>query len=146
MFYRSFMCPFFKKILQIWFFIPQSLRYLLVGGYNTVVSLIIFSILYFILPNLHYLIISILAHFISVFNSTVTFRLFVFRINDSFFKQLIRTNISYLAYLLINLVLMYILCNIHNIYPIYSTIISICILTPIFYFIHKFFSFKDNKS
>jgi putative flippase GtrA len=139
------MYPFFNKILQIWFFIPQSLRYLLVGGYNTVVSLIIFSILYFILPNLHYLIISILAHFISVFNSAVTFRLLVFKVKDSFFIQLIRINISYLAYLLINLILMYILCNIYNVYPIYATIIAILILTPIFYFIHKFFSFKEKK-
>jgi putative flippase GtrA len=138
------MCPFFKKILYIWFLLPQQLRYLLVGGYNSLFSVIVFSVLYsFLKNNIHYLIVSTMAHFISVFNSTTTFRFFVFHANDSFFKQLIRTNISYLAYLLLNLVMMYGWCNIIGINPIYATIINICILTPIFYFIHKVFSFKN---
>ena len=132
-----------KNILKLWFQIKQPIRYLLVGGFNTVISLCLFAVLYLILQNnLNYLTIAIIAHFISVLNSTITFRLFVFEANGSFLYNYFKTNISYLFYLALNLMLLYVLCDLLGIYPIYGSIIVVCILTPLFFFIHKFFSFK----
>ncbi len=130
-------------IKTFWFNISEPLRYLMVGGFNTILSLALFSFFYLILDNhLNYLIISIIVHFISVLNSTITFRYLVFKAKGNFWRYYIKTNISYLLYLALNLALLYILCNKLNIYPIYASVINVCLLTPLFFFIHKFFSFK----
>lgn len=132
-----------NKVLKLWFSLDQRVRFILVGGYNTVLAYAIFCMLeIFLQEDLYYLWVLCIAHFISVFNSFVNLRFFVFRSQGLFVHEYIKTNLVYLAYLALNSLLLYILKDIVHIEIFRSQIICVIILNVLFYFVHKNFSFK----
>lgn len=130
-----------NRILYLWFNIKQPVRYLLVGGYNTLFSIILFYILYHSFQNkFGYLTILVMNHLLSVLNSTINFHFFVFRAGN-FFRNYIKTNITYTFYLIINAILLKVAKDILHFDVVISQIfITILLILP-FYLIHKFFSF-----
>ncbi len=133
----------FNQILTIWFQINEKLRYLLVGGYNTVFAFLLFCLLQFLLKNhLHYLLILLICHLISVLNSFLTFRFFVFRSTKNPLHEYLKINIVYAGYYLANAALLYILIDLLKANIFLSQLLCIGILTIITYFAHKHFSFK----
>jgi putative flippase GtrA len=59
--------------------LPQPLRFLIVGSFNTLASLVIFSTLFNLFtPIFHYQLILVLSHLLSVFVSFVTMQRLVF--------------------------------------------------------------------
>ncbi len=131
------------RILQIWFLLNEKIRFLLVGGYNTLFAYGLFCIAELILSNkFSYLIVLCIVHFISVINSFFSLRVFVFQSRGSFFLEYLRVNLVYLLYLLLNAMMLYILKSVLGINLFVAQFICIIILSVLFYFIHKFFSFN----
>ena len=132
-----------NKILPYWFGIHKKLRYLLVGGYNTVFAYGLFVILEIALRNyINYIFVLIIAHFLSVFNSFITFRIFVFRSVSHFWREFAKVNLVYLFYLTLNIVTLYFLNTIIGVNLFAAQVICIVILTLLFYYVHEHFSFK----
>jgi len=132
-----------NNILKIWFRIDQKIRFLLVGGYNTIFSFLLFCLLEFLFRDyFHYLVILFLSHIISVLNSFLNFRFFVFRSKGHIFSEYIRINIVYLGYYISNALLLYLLQDLFHIHILVSQFICTCILMVATYFAHKHFSFK----
>lgn len=133
-----------KKILEIWFLINRKIRYLLVGGYNTVVGYLIFYLFnHFFADHLHYLVILTISHFISVINSFLSLRFFVFCSQKNILKEYLKINVVYLGYLVCNAALLYTLKDLLHINLMISQLICTVVITSAAYFVHKNFSFKN---
>jgi len=138
---------FIKKILTIWFYLPHKLRYLLVGGYNTIFSYSLFCLLNFLLSNkLHYLVILIFCHLISVANSFLNLRFFVFRSIGHFWHEYFKVNLVYGGYFFCNAILLFALKELAGINVFIAQLICILSLFIATYFLHKNFSFKKRPS
>lgn len=139
------MKPLIDKIFAIWFSLNQKLRYLLVGGFNTVFAYSIFCLSQFLFgAKLHYLIILVLVYFVSVSNSFINFRFFVFRSRGHFWREYLKVNFVYLWHLIFNIILLYILKDRMHINIFVAQFICAIILVVIVYFAHKHFSFKAS--
>lgn len=134
-----------QKLLKLFFKLPQQIRYILVGGWNTLFSLSLFIGVYTLLQNfLHYMIVAIICHVFSVMQSFVTFKIFVFRTHKNWLKEYIKINITYVGALLCNLALLYVFCTIYNLDPRVASVVNAAIIAFLSYFMHKFFTFKNT--
>ncbi len=132
-----------NKILELFFLIPEKIRYILVGGFNTLISFVSFYCLYIFLQNkFHYSFILILNFFISVFISFSLLRFFVFKSKGNFLKEYIRCNISYAILLFLNLVLLTVMIDYFKIKVILSQFVLTIFIAIVGFVIHKNFSFK----
>jgi putative flippase GtrA len=132
-----------KNILNYWFKINDKIRFLLVGGYNTLFSFSLFCLLQNLLGNIfHYIVILLFCHLISVFNSFVSLKYFVFRSSKKFLNEYLKVNIVYAVYFVLNAMLLYVLKDLLAINIYIAQFICVIILTIASYFSHKYFSFK----
>lgn len=129
------------KILQIWFKIPDKIRFILVGGFNTVVSYFLFWLFYRICA-LYYNEAVTIQWLISVNISIFTMRYFVFRHTKNLWKEYIKGFKTYLILLLVNISWLTITDIIFHQNPLISQLIYIIISSAITYLLHKYYSFK----
>lgn len=136
------------KFIQKYFFkLPEKIRFLLVGGYNTAFGMALYAMLYWLLgESVHYVILLVVTHFISVINSYLALKFFVFRTNGNFMQEFIRTNISYFYILLANSALLTIFVQILLIPPVTSQCFIAVLLACGSYFLHKYYSYRQRKS
>ena len=131
------------QISSFWFSIKEPMRFLIVGGYNTLFAYILFAILEKILyQQVSYLLVLCLVHFISVVNSFFTLRILVFRSQGKILFEYLRVNYVYLLYLFLNMGMLYTLKSIIGINVLVAQFICVSILSIACYIIHKFFSFN----
>jgi putative flippase GtrA len=132
-----------KNILNFWFTINDKIRFLLVGGYNTLFSFLLFCLLQTLFKGIfHYIVILLFCHLISVFNSFITLKYFVFRSPKNFLSEYLKVNIVYGVYFVLNALLLYSLKDLLGINIYIAQLICVIILTTASYFSHKYFSFK----
>ena len=136
-----------NPILNLWFKIPEKIRFLLVGGWNTLFALSLFSFLTLMIKN--YKLALIVSHFISVFHTFVNLRFFVFRANlkegKNFWKEYGKVNMVYSIYFILNFLLLWFFVDFLRLNPIPSQIIITCLLLVFSYFSNKHFTFKNGK-
>lgn len=78
----------------------EKLRFLLIGGYNTVFGYLSFALAYWWLgARWHYVFIAIGTHFIAVTHSFLTQRYWVFRSRGPWLTEFLRFHVAYLAML-----------------------------------------------
>lgn len=132
-----------RNLLNYWFRINDKIRFLLVGGYNTLFSFCLFYFLQEMLGGtFHYIVILLFCHLIAVLNSFINLKYFVFRSTKNFFIEYLKVNIIYAVYFVLNALLLYILRDIIGVNIYIAQLICIIILTIGSYFGHKYFSFK----
>lgn len=136
------MINFINKLLSIFFKIPEKIRYLLVGGFNTVVGYCIFIFLIFLLKEkMHYNIILLIQYVISINISYINMKFFVFKTKGNYKKEYIKTFSTYISTYFLNAFLLNLLSNIFNIYT--SQMISLFLITILIYILHKKVNFKE---
>jgi putative flippase GtrA len=123
--------------------LPEKLRFLLIGGANTAFGLFAFAALYFLLPeSVHYLIILVLANFVSVLFAYFMLKIFVFQTKGSYLKEFVRCYSVYLSILGLNAVLLFICVSLLH-FPVLLSQIGVTVLLVIYSYIgHKKFSFR----
>lgn len=126
---------FIKKIFNI-----QGIRFLFVGGINTVVGYGSYTI--FLLLNINYLIANTLSTIIGVINSYIWNRNFTFKSNAKIKEELVKFISVYLVSYLISMLSIYILVSKLGIDKYIGGLLNLIITTLISYFGHKYFSFK----
>ena len=146
---------------NIWFsYIPEKLRYLLVGGFNTTTSfLLYYMFLYF--TNGREQLSLLLMNLININISIATMRYYVFRSKGSFWFEYQKAFGSYIALYFFNIGLLHffvsiirlkenispenILYDVPNLNKAVAQICCICITTIVTFFVHKYFSFRTKK-
>ena len=142
---------------KLWFTFPEKLRYLLVGGFNTVLAYSVLNFLdwFFGKINEMYMLGAtaevvanaalIFQYIITVNVSVMTMRYYVFRSNGNWKKEFAKAWSVYIFLYLINAPIMTLLMVVFDlrtwaaqgIYLIFSTIIT--------FILHKYFSFRKVK-
>jgi putative flippase GtrA len=121
----------------------QSVRYLMVGAYNTGVGYLVFGCLLLVLGSrVHYTILLVLAWIISTLNSFVAYRLFVFRVQGHFVRDLARFASVYAVALGINVVALPIVVTVTKLPVFVSQGLVVACTTVGTYTAHKYFSFR----
>ena len=132
-----------KKILNTWYKIPQAIRFILVGGYNTVFGYALFSALYFAIDNnIHYSLILFISYLISILNSFIVLKIFVFNTKGNWLKECISTYISYIFLYPINALVLFISIDLYGLSAYIGQLIATIIMPIITYFVLKRFAFK----
>lgn len=121
----------------------RKIRFLVVGGWNTVFGYLCFYVLYALTANhLHYLIIAILAHVINVIQAYAMQRKLVFRSSANIAHEFLRFNASLVATFLFNLLAMFLLVEAASLKPLVAQAVAIVLSLVVTYALHSFWSFR----
>lgn len=137
------MIALYNKLLAFWFSFPQSVRFLLVGGFDTVVAFCSYSLLIYI--GLHYSLTLIVNYIFSVSVSIFNMRYFVYRSENSFIKEYSKGWMTYLSTLCINYVFLFFAIDVFHVGAIKAQAVYTIFITIYIYFVHKYFTFSNRK-
>ena len=124
-----------------------KLRFLVAGGFNTLVGLSAYPILYFALKqyHLHYMAVLVLYQALCVPIAFVTNKYFVFKTQGNHFREFLKFSSFYNIYFVANLLLMPLLVEVAGLHPVLTQlIISIGIIVSSFFW-HSKISFAPGK-
>lgn len=121
----------------------RRMRYLLVGGFNTVVGYSVFALLYWALnPWVHYLVLAVMSHFLAVINSFLTQRQWVFRDRGPRWPAFVRFNLTTLSALAFGLVAMAVLVDLLGVHPLLAQALVILLSSVGLYLLHRRYTFR----
>ena len=126
-----------KKIWQ-----KQEIRFLFVGGLNTLVGYGIYAILLFLIVN--YLIANTISTVLGVLHSYLWNRFFTFKSKEKAGKELLKFVLVYIISYLIGMVSLYCFTGLLKLSPYIAGLINLIFTTLISWFGHKYFSFNSN--
>lgn len=123
----------------------ERLRFLLVGGWNTLFGMVMFSSLYLLLAGrLHYLGILVVSHFLSVFNNWVMYRRLVFASRSDRLAEYLRFNASSLLMLAFNFAGLWLLVDFVGLHPVLSQLLLLVVTVALSYLLHSEYSFRHR--
>lgn len=123
------------------FILKQFIRFALVGVSNTLISLGVYYLLYFL--GIHYLIANAMGFIISVFNAYYWNNKYVFKkTQEGNLKPFMKTFLAYGTTFFLSTGLLFILVQFAGISEIIAPIICLAVTTPINFFVNKFWAFK----
>ncbi len=124
----------------------EKIRYLLVGGYNTVFGYVLFVLLLMLLKGrVHYLIVLVVSHVISVTNAYLAYKFLVFKTKGRWLHEFGKFNTVYLVVLAINLMALPAMVEFLSIRPAIAQAWFVVITVIVSYLGHKHFSFKTQE-
>jgi putative flippase GtrA len=128
---------------QVWWRLPQELRFLLVGAYNTAFGFLLFTVLYYGLgARIGYLWIAVLCQVASLTSAFIIYRRLVFRSTVAWQASFVRFNLSQLVALLCGTLGLYALVHFAHQTPVLAQAIVILVSVAITYTLHRHFSFR----
>lgn len=124
--------------------IKEILKYLIVGGLTTVVSIVSYYIVRLFIEN--YLVCTVISWIFAVAFAYITNRIFVFNSKrENIFKECTEFVFSRILSLVAEVAVMYLLVDFLNISDKISKIIVQVIIVILNYVFSKLFVFKENK-
>jgi putative flippase GtrA len=137
---------FILYLLRIFFLLPEKIRFILVGGYNNVLSIGLFSVLYILLRDqMHYLVIATISTLFAVIHNFLTLKFFVFRFKGSYLKSFRRSVLGYSIIYIYNMIFLFIFVSQLHMHAIIANILVVITSAIFGYIIHKQYSFRTNK-
>lgn len=121
----------------------DKVRYLLIGGYNTVIGYSVFAALWLLWGQaLHYIGVLVLSHVISVTNAFFAYRILVFRKKGNAWGDFVKFNMVYLGAFGFNLVALPILVESAGFHPLGAQALLVVVTVIASYALHRRFSFR----
>ena len=130
------------KVFEFWMKFPEKLRYLLVGGYNTVISYLVFVLLLWMMNGAHEQIALLLSFAISSINSYWTQKIYVFGTKGNVKKEYVKCLVSWGASYILNVILLAIFVDLMEMTPYLAQFIALILVTINSYLMLKRFAFK----
>lgn len=136
----------FVKIWNLWFRFNQKIRFLLVGGFNTAVSYVMFLAFVWLLTPQHYQSALLLSWIFSSFTSYLTQKIFVWQTPGNYFCEYCRCLLTWSFAYLINAGLLWFLVE-QVLLPVWlGQAVSICAVTVFTFVLFKYFAFARKPS
>lgn len=130
----------------IQFIKSQAFRFLVTGGWNTLVSYAMFSGLYFAFSaKVHYMVILTAATVLGVTNAYICHKFFVFKTKGNYLREYFRFYAVYSVQIVINYILLPILIK-AGMSPYLAQALIIGVTTIGTYLGHKHISFAEPKA
>ena len=133
----------YRTTEDFWFSFDQKIRFILVGGFNTVFAYGVYAFLLEIL-KLPYMAALILQYFITINVSVITMRYYVFRSKGDFLKEFSKAWSVYIFMLLFNGVGLSFLVEFCHIDELWAQGIYQVVCAIVTYILHKYFSFRKK--
>ena len=125
---------------SFWRLVKQFLKFSIVGVINTLIYMALYYIfLYF---GLYYLLANVLAYVLSIINSFLLNKKFVFKVEGSVVRRLVKVFISYGITMSISSGLMYVLVDFLNISEWIAPYITFIVTIPVSFLLQKLWAFK----
>lgn len=122
----------------------DKIRYLIIGGYNTVVGYCVFAALWLLWgQQIHYIGVLVLSHVISVTNAFFAYRILVFRKKGDAWSDFGRFNMVYLGAFIFNLIALPILIEGAGLHPLVAQALLVIVTVVASYVLHRRFSFRQ---
>jgi putative flippase GtrA len=139
----------YPKVLKIdlraWWELPQQVRFVLAGGYNTLFGYLSFVVLFSMLGHtLHYLLIGLMANVVAVFSAYLVHRFFVFQFQDGWANSFLRFYASQLVSMAFGMCLLYALVQFARAKPVIAQAIVTLASTAVSYVLHRFYTFRHQ--
>jgi len=121
----------------------QSLRYLLVGLWNTVFGYGLFALLVATVgAHIHYLVLLVAATVIAILNAFVFYRAFVFRVSGQVLLDLARFSVVYLVALAVNIAALPLLVEVAGLHVLIAQAFVAAGTVAASFVAHRSFSFR----
>lgn len=134
-----------KNEWQAWWRLPQQIRFLAAGAFNTGVGYALFSTLFLLFgQRIHYLLIGLAAHALAVVNAFVVYRTLVFRSTERWQMPFIRFNLSQLVGLAFGMASLYTLVEFFGWSPLFAQAVVTLLSVVLNYLLHRYFSFRKH--
>ena len=138
-----------KRLLKLYFWIegiwfekiPQKIRYLLVGGFNTVFAYLFFLLLLCFLP---YNVALITQYFVTVNVSIFTMRYYVFRSMGAFKQEYLKAWTVYIGIYFFNAAALNFLVRFCQLTPPVAQAVYLSVSTVLTFILHKYYSFRKS--
>ncbi len=135
--------------IRVWVLRHQTkARFLMVGGFNTMLGLSLFPLLYWILIpcGLHYLEIWFVSQTICICTAFLTNKFWVFRTSGNYKQEFVKFASFHLTILLVNFMALPLLVNLFEINPVIAqTIFALCVIVSS-YFWYSQITFKKRQT
>ena len=132
----------YQKIFQFWMRVPQKIRFLLVGGYNTVFSYALYAL--FIYMSISAQIALFLSFLFSSLNSYMTQKFYVFNTKGNYIKEYIKCLFTWFGSYIINAILLESLMHFGGLNAYLAEFIALVLITVYSYIALKYFAFKEK--
>lgn len=129
----------FKLVYQKWMALPEKLRFLMVGGYNTLVSYLIYVCLVYMGMGAQMAL--LLSFFIASFNSYFSQKFFVFATKGNYVKEYSKCLSTWIGSYILNAILLFCLMW-AGLNAYIAEFLALAILTIYSYVFLKYFAFK----
>ena len=121
-------------------------RYLIIGGWNTLFGLGLYTLLYETFKGqVNYLLLTIPCNILAITNAFLCYKIFVFKTKGKWWSEYFRCYLVYGSSTLIGMGLMFVLVSGFNIYPVIAQFLTVAITIVASYIGHREFSFAKNK-
>jgi putative flippase GtrA len=127
-----------------WWSLPQKLRFLVAGLFNTILGYGIFSTLYLALGDkVHFMVVGVLSQMVSLCCAFATHRWLVFRSASPWVSSFLRFNVSQLFTFGLGLTILYFFVHFAHLSPLGAQALAVLITVFVAYFLHKYYSFRQ---
>lgn len=125
----------------------QGVRYVLVGGWNTVFGYGVFAAMHLTLGDVvHYLVLLVAATVLAILNAFVGYRLLVFEVRGNVLGDLARFSVVYVGAFLANLALLPLLVEVAGLPVLLAQAFVVAATVVASFFAHRSFSFRRPSS
>lgn len=119
----------------------EKIRYLFVGGWNTLFGYAVFIGLYYFVP-LHYMVIVTIANILAITNAYMCYKFLVFKTRGNYVGEYLRFYVVYGGSMLLGLMLLPLFVELLRLHPVLAQTILVPIGIVVSYLGHKHFSFR----
>lgn len=133
----------YRRLEDWWFALPQKLRFLLVGGFNTVFAYGVFAFLAGLI-GLPYLTALVLQYFITINVSILTMRYYVFQSSGNVLREYGKAWLVYIGMFIFNSAALSFLVEFCRMNELAGQALYLTVSTILTYLLHKYFSFRKK--
>jgi putative flippase GtrA len=125
----------------------EKLKFLIIGGWNTLFGYLIFIAFYYFLNKIiHYLILLVISYIVSITNAYLSYKFFVFKTKGNYIRGYLRFYLVYGVAFLVNIALMPLFVEFIGVNPIIAQGIILFFTVSIGYIGHKNYSFNVSAA
>lgn len=133
-------------IFNFWMKFPEKIRFVLVGGYNTVISYGLFSLILYFINGKSPQTALFFSFLISSVHNFFTHKIYVFNTRGNYLKEYPKCLCTWSVSYFFNTILLAIFTNILKINPYIGQLMSVVIVSINTYILLKYFAFKRKNS
>lgn len=135
----------YLRLFAFWMKFPEKIRYVLVGGYNTVISYLLYAWFLWLMNSEYEQVALFLSFIVSSLNSYWTQKIYVFNTRGNIKKEYIKCLISWGISYALNVILLFLFVKMIGMNPYIGQFFALILVTINSYLMLKKFAFRRES-